>query len=182
MNWLDILIIVCIAIGLIKGLFDGLIKQVVSFLALIAGIFFAGHVGIVIKSYLSVLLTPDIISPYILTVLSYLFAFVLIILIITLLGNLLSMAIKLTPAKPLNMILGGILGFSLWVLIVSIGINIFTFLDKDSQYLSKQTKEKSVFYSKVKRVVPTMYPYIKNYINIMDVEKIKTEKRPELTI
>ena len=40
MNWLDITLLCLAGIGFVKGLFDGVIKQVVSLIALLVGIFF----------------------------------------------------------------------------------------------------------------------------------------------
>ena len=40
MNWLDITLLCLAGIGFVKGLFDGIIKQVVSLIALVIAIFF----------------------------------------------------------------------------------------------------------------------------------------------
>ena len=40
MNWLDITLLCLAGIGFVKGLFDGIIKQVVSLIALVVAIFF----------------------------------------------------------------------------------------------------------------------------------------------
>ena len=42
MNWLDITLLCLAGIGFVKGLFDGIIKQVVSLIALVIAIFFCG--------------------------------------------------------------------------------------------------------------------------------------------
>lgn len=39
MNWLDIILVCLAGIGFVKGLFDGVIKQVVSLIALVVAIF-----------------------------------------------------------------------------------------------------------------------------------------------
>ena len=45
MNWLDITLLCLAGIGFVKGLFDGIIKQVVSLIALVIAIFFCGVVS-----------------------------------------------------------------------------------------------------------------------------------------
>ncbi|MCC8147104.1 MAG: CvpA family protein, partial [Bacteroidales bacterium] len=170
MNWLDIIIIVCLAGGLIKSLFDGFIKQVISFLALVAGIFFAGRLAFPLKEFLSEFFTENILSSQLLLILSYIGAFLLIIIAINIIGHLISIVIKSTPAKPLNMLLGGLFGFALWILSLSILMNVITFFDKDYMVISKQTQDNSVFYSKVRAVIPTFYPFIKDYFNPRDKE------------
>jgi membrane protein required for colicin V production len=147
------------------GLFDGFVKQVISFIALIASIFFAGKIAIPMRGFLLNHFSVDSISPDILTGLCYLLAFILIILAISLVGKLIDVAIKMTPAKPLNMLLGGVFGFCIWIFSLSIFFNIFAVLDSNSQIISKQTQEKSVFYTKIKGVVPMAYPFLKKYFN-----------------
>jgi membrane protein required for colicin V production len=162
MNWLDWVIIVCIVAGLIKGLSDGFIRQLVSLIALILAIVFAGKVAVPVRHFIEQHVTDGAISPQILTAICYIIAFVLIILAISLLGRIIDIAIKLTPAKPLNMILGGLFGVFIWALSLSIVFNLLTVFDSSSSLLSKQTQEKSKLYRPVKTVLPTLYPVWKN--------------------
>jgi membrane protein required for colicin V production len=163
MSWLDILIVVCVAIGLVKGLLDGFIKQVVSFIALVAAIFFSGQIAVPVRHFLLSHVTGDSVSPQIVSGICYVLAFVLIILIIVLFGRIVDVAIKMTPAKPLNILLGGLFGTFIWILSLSILFNVFAVFDTGSTILSKSTQDQSVLYHKVKNVVPTVYPILKNY-------------------
>ena len=49
MNWLDITLLCLAGIGFVKGLFDGIIKQVVSLIALVIAIFFCGKAAAWLK-------------------------------------------------------------------------------------------------------------------------------------
>jgi membrane protein required for colicin V production len=163
-NWLDIVILICLAIGLIKGLFDGFIKQLAGFIALVVAIFFAGKIAILMRAFLVSHITGSAsISPPVLSGICYILAFVLIILIITFLGQLMSFAIKKTPAKPLNMLLGGLFGLFIWLLSVSLFLNLVASLDYESNLISKKTQQQSAYYARVKNVVPTVYPLLKDY-------------------
>ena len=162
MNWLDILIVSCVAVGLIKGLFDGFVKQVVSFIALLAAIFFGGQIAIPVRNFLMQYISGDTLSPSILSVFCYIIAFVSIILIIVLFGKIVDVAIKMTPAKPLNSLLGGLFGMFIWIISLSILFNILSVFDSASSLLPKSTQEKSVFYNRVKSILPTVYPGWKN--------------------
>jgi membrane protein required for colicin V production len=162
-NWLDLVILVCIAVGLIKGLLDGFVKQIVSFIALVAAIFFSGQIAVPVRNFVLTHLAGDSVSPQIVSGFCYVMVFVLIIFVIVLFGKIVDVAIKMTPAKPLNILLGGLFGTFIWVLSLSILFNIFSVFDSGSTILSKQTQEKSVFYYQVKNVVPTVYPMMKNY-------------------
>jgi membrane protein required for colicin V production len=166
MNWLDIVIIVGIAIGLIKGLFDGFIKQLVSFLALILALFFSGQFALFLRDWLRQLDAFSSMNQGILSAICYIFAFVLIIIVIVLLGKVVDIAIKMTPAKFLNILLGGLFGALVWIFSLSIVFNLLYVFDSQSLLISKQTQSKSIFYDGVKAVVPTVYPFMRAYFKI----------------
>lgn len=180
MNWLDLIIIVCLSVGLIKGLLDGFIKQVISFLALIAAILFSGHFAFPIKKFLAQFFTEDVISSQILLIIAYILSFIIIVIGINLVGTFISKVIKATPIKPLNILLGGFFGVALWIITLSIVINMISFFDNKSQVISKQVQENSVFYDKIKGVIPGIYPFMKNYFILPD--KNTEKKDPSLIV
>jgi membrane protein required for colicin V production len=165
MNWLDIFIIVCIVIGLIKGFFDGFIKQVVSFLALILALFFSGQLALFLRDWLRQFDAFLSMNYGILSAICYILAFVLIIIVIVLIGKVVNIAIKMTPAKILNILLGGLFGALVWIFSLSIIFNLLYVFDSQSTLISEQTQSKSIFYDGVKVVVPTVYPFMKAYFN-----------------
>ncbi|MDR2683221.1 MAG: CvpA family protein, partial [Dysgonamonadaceae bacterium] len=97
MSVFDWIIIVCLAAGLIKGLRDGFIKQLVSFIALILAIVFAGQLSLPVRTFIMQHMTGATLSPQIISALCYILAFVGIMIIISLLGKIIDVAIKLTP-------------------------------------------------------------------------------------
>ena len=165
LNWLDIVIIICVAVGLIKGLRDGFVKQLMSFIALVLAIFFAGKIAIPLRDFVLRFITGNDIYIPIVSAVCYIVAFILILLLINLLGKLVSLAIKMTPARPLDILLGGIFGMFIWILSLSILLNIFSALDANATIIPKTTQTKSIFYERVKKVVPTVYPVLKDYFH-----------------
>ncbi len=164
MSGLDLVITICLGAGLIKGLFDGIIKQVISLLSLVFAIFFAGRAAEPIREFL--LGQPFITGTfpdYIVTGVCYVLAFSAIILVFHWLGKLLHLAIKVTPARMINYLAGALFGFLSWLIALSLAFNLLTVFDPNSQIISKQTKDKSVLFNKVRNVIPTIYPYVKNY-------------------
>jgi len=157
MNWLDLVIIVCLVAGLIKGISEGFVKQAVSLIALILAVVFAGQISLPVRIFLMQHIGKGV-SPQIITALCYIIAFVLIILIISLLGKIIDIAIKLTPAKPLNILLGGLFGIFIWTLSLSIVFNLFAVFDSNSTILTKQIQNKSILYQPIREVLPTAYP------------------------
>ena len=75
MNWLDITLLCLAGIGFVKGLFDGIIKQVVSLIALVIAIFFCGKAAAWLKGYI---LALGWFPEEGVTILSYIAGFILI--------------------------------------------------------------------------------------------------------
>lgn len=165
MNWLDIVIIVCVIIGLVKGYIDGIVRQIASVVALILAIILSGSVATWIRNFVnSHFSIGETISAQALSVIYYILAFLIIFSVLAFLANLVTQAIKHTPLNFVNRFLGIFAGVFLWMLCLSILINALSVFDKENIILGKQNLEKSVLYERTKSVFPTVYPYIKEYI------------------
>jgi len=168
MNWLDLAIVVVVAIGLIKGLFDGLIKQVISLVSLIVAIFFAGKAA---RPLRDILISHDsithVVSPQVISVICYILVFILIIIVFGWLGNLLNKAIT-SPMSCINYILGGLSGCFLSLLSLSLLFNVLIVFDSNSRILKEQTKNESIFFYGVGKIVPLISPFIKEAIKIQE--------------
>ncbi len=173
MNWLDLAIVVIVVIGLIKGLFDGFIKQVISLVSLILAIVFAGKAAKPLRDFLTAQdSVTDIISPQIIAIICYILAFILIIAVCNWLANLLE-DVMIGPMSCINKILGGVSGCLLSLLFLSLLFNVLTVFDSGSKILKEQTKKESILFYKVESIVPLISPFIK------ETQKIK-EILPEL--
>ncbi|MDR0230959.1 MAG: CvpA family protein [Dysgonamonadaceae bacterium] len=160
MNWLDLAIIIFVAIGLIKGLFDGFVKQVISLVSFVFAIFFAGKIARPMRDFLSHDSVTNIISPHIITAVCYILAFILIIVLFSWLGKLLNKAM-LGPISFINHVLGGVVGCIFTLLFLSLLFNLLTVFDSDSRVLKEQVKNESVLFYKVELMVPLISPFIK---------------------
>ena len=177
-NWLDLLIVGIVSIGLIKGLFDGLIKQVVSLVSLILAVFFAGRTAKPLCDYLvNQEFLTNIISTQIIAAICYILAFTLIILVFGFLGKILNKTIKVTPVSCLNYMLGGLLGAFTLLLLLSLIFNVLTAIDSDSKIIKEQTKKESVLFDKVEKIVPFISPFIKDAHKIKENLPIPTQEK-----
>jgi membrane protein required for colicin V production len=154
MNWLDIVIWTCLGTGLVKGLYDGLVKQLISFISLILAIVFSGMVADILRNFVNLHIHNSI---------YYIFAFILIITVFALLAKVVDKIIKFTPAGTLNRLAGGIFGVLIWLLCLSFALNILSVFDSKYEIIHKETQEKSVTYHPVKMALPTVYPYIREF-------------------
>ena len=130
MNWLDITLLCLAGIGFVKGLFDGIIKQVVSLIALVIAIFFCGKAAAWLKGYI---LALGWFPEEGVTILSYIAGFILIMGVFILAGELVTKVVGATPLSVIN--------------------------HRGSVLIHRQSKIESRFYYSVKQIVPTIFPH-----------------------
>jgi membrane protein required for colicin V production len=166
MNWLDIVIIVCIAIGIIHGLVTGIIKQVISLVSLIAAVLLSGAVAKGIRTWVELHFPDEThwFSPDVQTILFYVLAFLLIICLFALAAKLVDKVINHTPIGAINKLLGAVFGMLLWTLCLSIALNFLTVFDSQYRIISKPVKENSICYEPVRMIFPTFFPYIQEFL------------------
>lgn len=154
MNWLDITLICLTGLGLVKGLFDGVIKQVVSLIAILVAIFFCGKVAMYLRGPLISLhwFTEQMLPPV-----SYIIAFLLIMGVFLLAGEIMHRVVGATPLSIINHLFGGILGLVIMLLLCSALINVFEMVDTRSVVIPGKTKNESRFYYWTKSLIPTIY-------------------------
>ena len=155
MNWLDIVLVCLAGIGFAKGLFDGVIKQVVSLIALMAAIFFCSKYADWLRGYI---LASGWFPEEGVTILSYIAGFILILGVVMLAGEIVHRVIGVTPLSILNHLAGGVFGLCLTVIFVSLLLNILEAVDRGSVLIPRESKIESRFYNSVKEIVPTIYP------------------------
>lgn len=156
MNWLDIALLCLVGLGLVKGLFDGFIKQAVALVALITGIFFCGKVAVWLREYLIEL---NWLPKEGITIVSYVLGFLLIIAVFLLAGDLVNRLINATPLGILNHLLGGVFGLLVMTLFLSLLLNFLESVDKGSAIIQNETKIESRFYYPVKEILPAIFPH-----------------------
>jgi membrane protein required for colicin V production len=158
MNWLDVVIIGCLAVGVIKGLFDGFIKQVVSLAGLASAIFFADNGATILQPLLENVesIPKQFIYPF-----CYALSFTLIFTLIAIAGRLLEKIGRLASFGCLNLLAGGVLGFVVAVISLSLALNLLVVFDKQIPIIKEETRKESMLFDQVRSVVPALYPHIK---------------------
>lgn len=156
MNWLDIILICLAAIGFVKGLFDGVIKQVVSLIALVAGIYFCAEAADWVRGYI---LQTGWFPPEGVTILSYVLGFLLIVGLLMLAGSIVDRLVGVTPLGVLNHIAGGFFGLFVTTLFASLLLNVLEATDRGSVLIPRETKIESRLYYSVKEILPTIFPH-----------------------
>ena len=155
MNWLDIVILCLIVAGLVKGLSDGMVKQLVAIIALIIGVYLCSGVANWLYNFLVQL---GWFPPRAVLLTSYFLGFVLIVGIILLAGNIIHRLIDATPLSIFNHLIGGFIGVVLMILFVSLLFNLIEIFDHQSVLLSQKIKVESRFYLVIKTIIPSFFP------------------------
>ena len=155
MNWLDIVIICLVGTGFLKGWIDGFIRQMVALFALLAAIYLCAKVAVFIREYI---LQTGWFPENTVAVVSYVIAFVCILMVVTLVGGWVHKVMDATPLSFVNHLAGAVFGVVVALFIVSLTLNLLEGIDRRSVILTQQTKVESRLYDYVKEAVPAIYP------------------------
>lgn len=161
MNWIDLTAGVFLLIALFNGYRKGLVMQIVGLTTVILAAIFGGRLAELILPELNRLID---ISPNVAHVLSYIFAFVAIAIVIFLIGKMIHKFINAVQLTFINRLLGGIVAMGTTMLFLSILLNLVLMLDPEERLIKKETKETSFFFERIESVVPAMVPYLNKEI------------------
>ena len=149
MTWLDILILLPLLIGLIRGLMKGLIVEISSIVAILLGFFGAKYWSAAFASWIMLQFKW---SETACIVVAYALLFAAIALGLNIVARLLSKLFQKIQLGWLNRLLGGLFGASKWAIVIVALVLCVHNLDKQFQFIQPELKEKSVVYT-------TLTPY-----------------------
>lgn len=149
MTWLDILILLPLLIGLVRGLMKGLIVEVSSIVAILLGFFGAKYWSAAFANWL---MQQFEWSETACIVVAYALLFAGIALGLNIVARLLSKLFQKIQLGWLNRLLGGLFGTAKWGIVIIALVLCVHNLDKQFQFLQPKLKEKSVVYT-------TLTPY-----------------------
>lgn len=155
MTTLDIILLIFIGYGFIRGLFKGLFVEVASLLALVLGIYGAVHFSDFMSSYLQESLNWN--KKYTALV-AFTLTFIAIVIVIKLLGKFLTQLADFASLGLLNKLFGGVFGFFKMALIASVLLMLFHKLNTKADMVDETTLQKSVLYSPVKEIAVILFP------------------------
>lgn len=149
MSWLDILILLPLLIGLVRGLMKGLIVEISSIVAIILGFFGAKYWSAAFASWL---MQQFDWSETACIVVAYALLFAGIALGLNIVARLLSKLFQKIQLGWLNRLLGGLFGTAKWGIVIVALVLCVHNLDKQFQFIQPELREKSVVYT-------TLTPY-----------------------
>ena len=156
MNSLDYILFIPLLYGLYRGFTNGLIIELASLLALALGIYGALHFSSFTYEFLSDYV--EIKTVYLQSA-SYGLTF-LIVMLISLSGNILTMLIKLVALGFINRMMGAIFGGIKVLLILSVFISFFDRFNKQFGMINDEILSSSLMYNPILIQAEQIYPNV----------------------
>jgi len=157
MNYFDYILVCPVLYGLYRGFTKGLILELASLVALVAGIYGAMHFSSITFGYLNDVLE---IEPSYLQLASYGLTFLLIVLVITLTGKVLTMLVKMVALGFVNRLMGAVFGGIKALLILSVLLMFFDRLNNQFGIVKDEIVDASVLYNPILTKSQGIYPSI----------------------
>ena len=179
MNFIDIIIIILVLIAAFKGFVNGLIKELISLISLIAGIYVASYFSVYVEQQLNYNFPK--IEEYN-AIISFALVFTTIYLSLKLAGIIIHKFVKIIQLNLINKISGLLFGSIKAILIISFVLLEINHLEQSfNTTIPKKQKEESKLYPLVENIIPTVIPIVKEKIkNNPESQNILNNKTNEL--
>lgn len=164
MSVIDIVILVLLALAVIKGLKDGLMKQVGGIVGLLLGIVLAGRFSAMLSGWLQ-RVAPTI-SESVVKVLSFIIIIVVVCICVVLLSRLLEKVIKISTLGWLNRLLGVLLSVSAAVLVMGVIISVIEYVNTAwFIIISPERMAESKGVQIISSITDSLFPYLRQLFN-----------------
>jgi len=171
MNFIDIIIIILVLLAAFKGFSRGLIKELISLISLIAGVYIASNFSVYVEKHLNYYFPK--IEEYN-TIISFILVFLIIYLSLKLAGIIIHKFVKTIQLNLINKILGLLFGTIKAILIIAFILLEFNHLEQSfSPIIPKNHKEGSKLYPLIVEIIPTISPIAKE--KIKHLKKVESE-------
>lgn len=157
MNWFDLLVGILLLIAFINGFRKGLIMQLVGLATIVLAAIFGGRLAVRILPEISRLME---LSPSVTRVLSFVLAFALIAIVLSLIGRLIQKFIDVVFLSFINRLLGSVISIGTMMVLLSIILNLVLMLDKKQTVINRKIRTESFFFERVEAVIPAIVPYM----------------------
>jgi membrane protein required for colicin V production len=168
MNYVDIIIGLVLLFAAIGGFRKGLISELASLAALILGIWGAIEFSYITSDFLTENFNLE--TEY-LNIISFIVTFIVIVILVHIVGNSVNKLIEVAQLGMLNKLAGLVFGVLRSALVLSIILLVFDKIDEDVEILSQEAKTESRFYEPVRKLAPSIFPFIQNWVDSKDAEK-----------
>ena len=155
MNYIDIILGILLLWGMIKGLSKGLFASLASLVALIVGIYIAVHFSDIVGGYLQEYVDW---SEGAMKLVAFALTFILVVILVSLAGKLLTKIADYAALGILNKILGGAFGVLKMAFIASVILIFVDAINRNITLIKQETLNSSILYEPVRKIAPAVLP------------------------
>ena len=163
MNIFDIIILIILSYGLIKGFMKGFIIEVAGIIALILGVTgsfkFASILEVYLNSYVDW-------SPKTIQAASFIILFIIIIYAVSLLAKMITKTLKIIALGMINRIFGGIFGLLKWCVILSSLVLVSQEINEIITLIPDKTLKESISYNLLEKVGGFLFDWVMKSKNV----------------
>jgi membrane protein required for colicin V production len=156
MHTIDLIMVVPLAWFAWKGLRKGLIEEVTSLLALVAGIWLAARFSWYVGGFIERAVEAE--QQYI-SLAAFAITFVGVLMLMNLAGRLATKVLALIALGLANRLAGALFGFLKAAFIISVLLYFYGQLDPQKYLIPESSREKSLLYGPVEKLAPAVIPY-----------------------
>lgn len=143
---LDIILLVPLLFGFVRGLFKGLISELSSIVSLIGGLILAFYFTEPVYNFLAERMGREGVE---IRAFSFVIIFVIVVIAINLLSKTITKLLDMIALGVLNHILGGAFGLAKWLLIILVAIYFLKELQAEELIFQRETLEASAVYMRL---------------------------------
>lgn len=157
LNGFDIIVLIVLVVAFIKGYKKGLISMLIGLAIIVLAAILGGTLA---KTFLPEINKILDISPQWANTLSYVSAFLIIAVALTLVGHFIQKVFDAVNLSFVNRLGGSVISIGSAMVVLSILLNLLLFVDSGEKLIKPNVKKESFFYERVKAVVPAIVPYL----------------------
>lgn len=166
----DIALGIILILGFISGFRKGLIREIASLVALVAGVYVALHFSYFLVDFLRDMIT---LSDKYINLLALLLTFVMMVILVLMAGKLITKLVHGASLGWFNRILGGIFGFLKTAFILSVLLMFIIPFFEDTNGEKSENIQNSVLFEPIEKMGENILPSIAKKIkNTVDWDKI----------
>lgn len=160
MGFLDIILGIFLAYGLIRGLLNGLFVEFASLVSLLLGIYIAIKFSFITAEFLA-----DVFSwnPKTIAIWAFVLTFIGVVIGISLLAKFFTSIANFASLGLLNKIAGGVFGVLKMCLILSFVLALFQKINSNNTFAEKKTLDDSLFYNPILKISEFVYPVFEEW-------------------
>ncbi len=148
-NFVDIVLGLLLLYGLFKGVKNGLVVEIASILALVAGLYGAIHFSYIVGDYLAAHFNWN---ERIMSLISFIITFFIIVTVVILAARLLTKIAELALLGLLNKIAGGVFGLLKVGIILGALLIFLESVNKNLGFIDEDVKGESVLYEPIRNL------------------------------